>query len=68
MTVKPQGSVNNLVNRLAHALAGTEGRSVSIESLRSLADLEISEWKHEAGAQQPSDRQSTPLIAGAFQY
>jgi hypothetical protein len=56
-------TVNVLVGRLAVALAGTHGRSVSVASLKSLVTMEISEWKSEEGLQSPPQG-NIPLIAG----
>jgi hypothetical protein len=56
--------VEALTNRLAFALAGTHGRTVSAASLRSLASVEISEWKSDAGLLRSDPKGNIPLIAG----
>jgi hypothetical protein len=65
-----------LVERLAHSLRGTHGRTVSVASLRSLAEIEVAEWRFDQGKVPPvpnqypsitytSNRYDIPLISGS---
>lgn len=51
-----------LASRLAFALSGTHGRTVSVESLRSLATLETDDWKADLEPEIHDRRLSAPLI------
>lgn len=38
-------STLDLVDRLGSALAGTHGRPVTVDALRSLVQMEVAEWR-----------------------
>lgn len=44
MTQSPNNLTEDLLARLSDALAGTHGRAVSLDAVRSLVDLEVQEW------------------------
>jgi hypothetical protein len=67
MTSTSQKDVKLLVEKLAHALAGTSGRDMSVDAIRTLAAMEVTEWKNEVYPQPPSRQKSAPLIAGPIQ-
>ena len=54
MATSSESSAMDLVNRLAHALSGTDGRDVTLDSLRSLVRLEVSEWRAETLDKSPT--------------
>jgi len=44
VTQSPQNLTEDLLSRLGEALAGTHGRSVSLEAVKSLVQLEVQDW------------------------
>jgi hypothetical protein len=65
MKTDPQIHAELLVDRLAHALAGTEGRTISVASIRTLVSLETAEWNRETSEQTSLEHQTGALIVGA---
>jgi hypothetical protein len=53
-----------LVDQLSCALAGTNGRVVHIDSVRTLVALEVADWKHKTNQQASSGHSTDALIAG----
>jgi hypothetical protein len=44
VTQSPNNLTEDLLSRLGDALAGTHGRVVSLDAVKSLVDLEVQEW------------------------
>lgn len=44
MTQSPNNLTEDLLSRLGDALAGTHGRVLSLEAVKSLVNLEVQEW------------------------
>lgn len=57
MTQSPHNPTEDLLGRLGEALAGTHGRERSLDSVRSLVQLEIQDWQ--------MDRAADADVAGA---
>jgi hypothetical protein len=64
MKSEAQIHIKLLADRLAHALAGTRGRIVSIDSIRTLVALETTEWNSERLERASLDHRNGALIAG----
>ena len=65
MTKASNADAMNLIDRLGHALAGTEGRQTNLDSLRTLVQMEVSEWRTEGLNASSSDAQNVnvPYLA-----
>lgn len=61
MTQSNHIDAEDLIGRLQDALAGTHGRELSVDAVRSLVSMEVSEWNNER-APQPVKRDA-PLIS-----
>jgi hypothetical protein len=55
-----------LVEALRHALSGSHGRVVSVESLRGLVTLEVLEWRASAPQNDGTVAGAEPLLATAW--
>ncbi|MBX9468699.1 MAG: hypothetical protein KL839_13010 [Rhizobium sp.] len=44
MTQSPNNLTKDLLSRLGDALAGTHGRELSLDAVKSLVDLEVQDW------------------------
>lgn len=64
MKLNPQTRTELLVDRLAHALSGTMGRTISVDSTRNLVALEVAEWNYETCQQKSCARTTDALIVG----
>lgn len=65
MTQSPHNLTEDLLSRLSEALAGTHGRALSVEAVKSLVQLEVQDWNmdHSAEASPPvTARVEQPLI------
>jgi hypothetical protein len=65
VTQSPQNLTEDLLNRLGDALAGTHGRALSLDAVKSLVQLEVQDWNidrcHEDG-HAGAARAEQPLI------
>ncbi len=44
MTQSPNNLTEDLLSRLGDALAGTHGRELSLDAVKSLVNLEVQDW------------------------
>lgn len=65
MTQSPNNLTEDLLSRLGDALAGTHGRVVSLDAVKSLVELEVQEWNADHCSQDGrtgAARSEQPLI------
>lgn len=65
MTQSPNNLTEDLLSRLGEALAGTHGREVSLDAVKSLVQLEVQDWNIDRcpdGTQAGAPRVEQPLI------